>query len=277
MPGALPTPETLSRAWRVLLSTVVIFIAAGYAAALVNVYAQNELVDGRAGLGPRDLILRYAGGHVAVEAGAAPPSRMLEMIQGSMRQYFTDDAHFDVLLDWLAQGAPEAGFSGDAEITPESVILLDCLRCHAEDSGHEIAEQASFGATMFAPEFEQVASFTTQVAPGETTAYRPPRGWRELALTTHVHMLSVPVFVVLMGALFLWATPGARGGWRTLLGAAPLGLFLLDIACWWLARIPEVGWLFALTIGATGALFGATFGWQILVVLRALWRPPRAA
>lgn len=271
----IPPITEISSAWRVLLTTVVVFIACGYGAALLNIYAQNELIDGRPGLSVDDLILLYSGGEVRVEPGEAPPSAMLRMIQGSMRQYFSDDDHYELLLNWLQHGAAPESFSGDDDLTPETVLVLDCMGCHASDSSHSISRTAAFGPTMFAADYEQVARFTTRVEPGQATAYRPPRGWRELAMSTHVHMLSVPVFVVLIAGLFLWAT-SESDGWiatqRAWLGAAPLVLFLIDVACWWLARIPQVGWLFALAIGASGALFGLTFLTQIAVVLRELLR-----
>ena len=264
-------------AWRVLLTTVVVFIAGGYVAALVNIVGQNELTDGQPGLSTRDLLLRYSGANVDVTAGEAPPSRMLEMVSTAMRGYVSSDAEFEVLVGWLRHGATRAAFTAGPEPTPHDVILANCLRCHAVDGGEEIAATAPFGPDLFEVNFQQVSEFTLTAEPGQTRVWRAPRDWRALALTTHAHLLSVPVFVVLLGGLFLWTGwphRASRGGeWlRVVLGSAPLVFFLIDVACWWLARIPEIGWLFALTIGATGALFGATFVLQIIIVLRGLWR-----
>jgi len=272
----LPPLHSLPVAWRALLTVVVIFIGAGYFAALVNVLAQNELVDGQPGLSAADLILKYAGKQVPVVAGKAPPSRMLEMIRTAMREYFDSDDDFRVLERWLTAGASREAFTSGPEPTPHDVVLTTCLRCHAADSRKEIGRKSPFGPDQFTVDYEWVSKFTLAPPPGATSVWRPPRDWRDLALTTHAHMLSVPVFVVLLGALFLcsgWPQGESRAAavWRTVLACAPLVLFLADVACWWLARLPGVGWVFALTIGATGVLFGVAFGLQWIVVIGALW------
>lgn len=277
----LPRLHQLPSPWRWLLTIVVIFLGAGYLAAVVNVYAQNELTDGEPGLGPRDLLLKFAGGTVEVKAGEAPPSRMLEMIAGSMRQYFSADAHYDVLAGWLADGASAAGFTkadpANADMSPELVIMTDCLGCHGQDSGEQIANSAPFGPDSFTPDFEMVSKFTVRPEPGAAEAYRPPQDWRHLALVTHAHLLSVPIFVVLLAALFLWAGWPASTAARGWIACLPLAGFLLDVACWWLARLPNVGPAFAYAIGATGALFGVFYVLQWGVVMLALWRPMAAA
>lgn len=271
-PLKLPALHELPLAWRALLTGVALFLGAGYFSALVNVYAQDELTDGRPGLSAQDLLLKYSGGYVDVVPGEAPPSRMLEMIQGEMRQYFSSDEHYESMLAWLRGGARREEFSGDDDLTPEIVLISDCLRCHAADGGEEIGRKSPLGADLFTPDYELVAALSLATEPGQTRVWRAPRDWRSLAMSTHAHLLSVPMFVVLLAALFLWS------GWlreapapRTLLACAPLALFLADVACWWLARIPEIGWVFALAIGGIGALFGLSYGVQWVVVLRALW------
>lgn len=280
----LPTDLHLARLplpWRGLLTCVLIFLGAGYFAAQINVLAQNELTDGEPGLSARDLILKYHGGEVEVRAGEAAPSRMLEMIQTAMRQYFTEDAHFTVLHDWLKAGAPRDRFSSGADLTPELVLALDCMRCHAADSGKEIGTLSPFGPDLFTVEYDRVAELALahehDHENGAATVWRPPRDWRALAMSTHAHLLAVPMFVGLLGALFLLSHWPAATGLRTVLACAPLVFFLLDVAFWWLARLDGIGPAFALGIGATGALFGLTFLFQWVVVMIALWRPASGA
>jgi len=276
--GIAAFPRSLGElplAWRTLLTCVVVFIGAGYFAALVNIVGQTELTDGKPGMSTQDLILKYAGADVELVAGQPPPSRMLEMIGTAMRQYFSDDENYNTLHDWLSGGAAEAAFSAGEDTAPQDVFIMDCLRCHAADGGEEIGTKSPFGPDLFTPDFKMISEFTLAPAPGKSTVHRAPRSWRDLALTTHAHLLSVPMFVVLLGGLFLFANrPQRFPRLRILLACAPLVLFLLDVACWWLARIPNVGWVFALTIAATGALFGLTFGIQWLTVMIALWRKP---
>lgn len=273
----LPAMQNLPLAWKIVLSVVLVFLAAGYVAALANIYAQNERVDGKPGLSPRDLILKYAGGDVEVEAGRAAPSRMLEMIQGAMRQYFSDDASYRVLHEWLEAGAGEEAFrEASDDLSPEDVFIADCLRCHAADSGEEIGMKSPFGPDQFTPDYRLIAKFALPHEPGQTTVHRDPIDWRDLAMSSHAHLLSVPMFLILLAGLFLWSgrpAGSSRGAQlaRGVLAALPLAAFLADVACWWLARLPGVGWLFALAIAGTGAVFGLGFVVQWLVVMRTLW------
>ena len=276
LPGQL---RDLPRAWRILLFVVVLLIGLGYGSALVNVYGQNELVDGKPGLTIDDLRLKYRGAYVEVEAGEAPPSRMLEMIQGSMRQYFSDDNEFDLMYAWLSSGATEGGLDEGEELTPSDVLVVSCLSCHADDAGHEIAATASFGPGQFEPpSYEKLSKFVSVVEPESGKAWVAPRDWRSLALTTHAHMLSVPIFVVFLAGLFLWSRPASLDatttGW---LAATPLLLFLTDVACWWLARLPTGGTLFLYILMASGAAFALTFGGQWLFVMWNLLRGPANA
>ena len=276
-PAPWPGLSDLPLAWKIVLTVVLLFLAAGYVAALANIYAQNERVDGQPGLSPRDLILKYAGGDVRLEQGQAAPSRMLEMIQGAMRQYFSDDASYRVLYEWLKAGASEEAFTRTRDdLSPQDVIIADCLRCHAADSGEQVGTKSPFGPDQFTPDYKQIAKFALPHEPGQQTVHREPVDWRDLAMSSHAHLLSVPMFLILLATLFLWAgwPPGADRRSqivRGLLAALPLTAFLLDVACWWLARLPGVGPVFALTIAGTGALFGLGFAVQWLVVLRTLW------
>lgn len=273
----LPAMRNLPLAWKIVLTVVLLFLAAGYVAALANIYAQNELVDGRPGLSPRDLVLKYAGGDVEVKAGQAAPSRMLEMIQGAMRQYFSDDASYRVLHEWLKSGAGEQAFrTARDDLSPEDVFIADCLRCHAADSGEEIGTKSPFGPDQFTPDYKLISKFALPHEPGQTVVHRDPVDWRDLAMSSHAHLLAVPMFLILLATLFLWAgwpAGRSRAGQitRGAIAASPLAAFLLDVACWWLARLPGVGRLFALAIAGTGALFGLGFAVQWLVVMRSLW------
>ena len=153
------------------------------------------------------------------------------------------------------------------------------MRCHAADSGEEIGTHSPFGPDLFTVEYDRVAELALaheHEHEGENeraTVWRAPRDWRALAMTTHAHLLAVPMFVGLLGALFLLAHWPAAAGPRTALACAPLVFFLLDVSFWWLARLDTIGPAFALGIAATGALFGLTFLIQWVVVMIALWRP----
>lgn len=85
---------------------------------------------------------------------------------------------------------------------------------------------------------------------------------RQLALTTHVHLLGFSVLFALTGFLF------SLTSYSTLIRAifAPWALFfqVLEIACWWLAKSNI---LFAQAIFYLGPLVGIGLGIQLLGVL----------
>ncbi len=291
-------PSQLPLAWRALASVFVVVIALGYVAALVNLFAQNELVDGQPGMSANDLILKYHGGYIDVDPDDPPPPRMLEMIDGKMRKNFETEADYQIVRQWILDGADETAFRTAPDLaeersdpavenpaptpespnlTPEDIVIRDCLICHAADSGETIAETSDFGPNDETVGFARLARFAKGPDPQAKRIYRAPKNWRTLALSTHAHLLSVPIFVVIIGALFLWTGwPGgsSQSRFRIALACAPLTFFAADVSCWWLARLETGGELFALTIGATGALFGITYVLQGVVVLVSLWRRP---
>jgi len=272
--GLLPAPGALTPAWRGLLLALLLLLGAGYLAAVTNVFAQNELNDGQPGLTSADLVVKYHGGNVPAEAA---PSRMLEMARGAMRPNFRSDEEFAALSRWLEAGASPEAFDAGPAPTPRAVLEANCTACHASDSGEAIGQTAAFGGSTSSAELEMVARFTAPRPAVEGQVYRPPVDWRKLALVTHTHLLGIPVFLALLGALYLWVSARPRvaraARLRVLLGCAPMAVFLLEVACWWLARLPVVGSAFALAVGASGALFGLAFACQWLVAFRAVALP----
>ncbi|MHC5110942.1 MAG: hypothetical protein ACYTHJ_13815 [Planctomycetota bacterium] len=269
----IPHPAQLPAAWRWLLTVFVLVIGLGYVAALVNLVGQNELNDTRKGLSADDLVFRYHGAYVEAEAGEPAPSRLLQQIDGSMRKNFEDDAGYQIVRQWIVSGASEESMRTGPQPTPAAIIERDCLICHAANSGEDIAKTSDFGPTDTQIDFAKLSRFAVVEQPGAEKSWQPPVNWRSLALTTHAHLLSVPVFLSLLAVIFLWG--GACRGHgliRGILAAGPLVFFALEVICWWLARIPDVGYFFALAIGATGACFGATFTVQWFLALLSIWK-----
>ena len=87
-----------------------------------------------------------------------------------------------------------------------------------------------------------------------------------LFLLTHIHMLSIPVFTLLVSLAFLLSSLPPR--WRGLLAPLPMLALVADFAGWWLARETEA---FIYVIAAAGAVFGASLGFQLVTVLISLW------
>lgn len=245
------------------------------------------------------------------EGATGPMSRMLEMIQpgAKMRKELISGGEPAVraLTAWLERGATKAEFetTGLAQAgDPSAAKVLDkqCLNCHNADGGDK--EEAPFGPDAFTLDYDMVARFAVPdaAAPSATaTEIQPPAGATALAaaasqsapdstmpqaaaterrgpmslshlfLITHIHMLSIPVFTLIVAVLFMLCV-GANGlrGWAA---ALPMALLCIDFACWWGARAWEP---LIYLIAAAGAMYGAALGGQLVVVLWWLWTQKRA-
>ncbi len=114
-------------------------------------------------------------------------------------------------------------------------------------------------AKVATPEF-------TQLQAGPQQLKLAPQGIKKLVLITHAHVLSIPVFTLIVGALFLMT--GCSATWKLIVGPLPMLATLLDISSWWLARPFEP---FIYVIAASGAIFGTAYALQILCILGSMW------
>jgi hypothetical protein len=119
----------------------------------------------------------------------------------------------------------------------QSLIHERCVRCHdAQGGDEEAAQKYPLDNYDRLKPYLQVKTATAMSLP-------------KLAQTTHVHLLGFAMLYGLTGAIFcLTSYPG----WvRGLVGPLALVAQLVDISCWWLARLDP---LFADTILVTGGL-----------------------
>lgn len=118
----------------------------------------------------------------------------------------------------------------------------------------------------------------TQYMPA--TAAVPPEGGyvdsgRQMSLekltqSTHAHLLSFAVLFTCTGLIF--AFTGLPGLVRGTVGPVVLLAQVADIACWWLARLPEpYGPAFAKAIIGTGAVVGGGLALQIVFGLFGMY------
>jgi hypothetical protein len=88
----------------------------------------------------------------------------------------------------------------------------------------------------------------------------------KLAQTTHAHLLSFAVLFALTGLVIAFSS---YPGWlRGVLAPAVLVAQVVDVGCWWLARLDgPTGELFAQTIMVTGGVVGTGLFLQIVLGL----------
>lgn len=275
-PSPIPLKGRLAAlpvALKLLLSLFLAIVGVGYLVAIANIYHSHTMADGRPGLSFDDIRAVYAGVEVSRTAKDVVPSRMLTMLRGAMRQYVEDDADFEILEKWLKAGGTREGLEqGEPRMTPDRVMIRNCLRCHAQGSGEEIAGRAPFGPDELTVDHDMMKPFlaTVESEAVERVRLAPQYNLPRLILVSHVHMLSIPMFTLIVGLAFsLTRFPPRAAAW---LIPMPMFALALDFAGWWLSRLGDP---FVFLVAAGGGLFGLAFGIQIVVTLFDLWRPIR--
>lgn len=252
-----------------MLTAFVAIIGVGYITAVLNIRYSHAMADGVEGLSLDDVRAVYSG--LTVDRSAPMPSRMLTMIQTSMREYIGTEAEFDILAAWLEAGGTQAGLDdGEGKRTPRRIIMRRCLECHAQNMGKKIAQTAPFAPDDFDVDYSMIAKFSSPGEPTTGDAVRLPPQLQvpRLILVSHIHMLAIPVFALIVGVLF--AMTRLPPGPRSLLTPIPMITLMFDFAGWWLARQADV---FVYVIVTAGGLFGLVFGVQLIVIIVDLWRP----
>jgi hypothetical protein len=149
---------------------------------------------------------------------------------------------------WVEAGAPREAYEKDAFPLPEGM-------------GSKITKR--FQTT--APEHPKAVD----TAGGNGKKRKNPKDCQlsveALTQSTHAHLLSFSMLWALTGIIFAFTSYPL---WIRV-GLSPIVLVfqIVDIAFWWLARLPDVGPYFAVGIMGTGAIVGLGLVLQILLSL----------
>jgi hypothetical protein len=285
---------------RVLMTLFIVIIGTGYLMAMGNMYHRHRLADGVDGLSLDDLRAVFSGlqkpiqdsdsstaDNLQPESGMANPSRMWEIVQPGEDMYEHlvkgGDEAIRSLNHWLRSGAAkemfeQSGLVQPGDPSPQHVISRNCLRCHNAEDGEK--QDTPYGADIFTVDYQMVYEYaapgtgeTSKQAESEESGTGAPRTERirpqaasHLYLVSHIHMLSIPVFSLILALLtMLTDLPGKVRGF---IAVVPMAASAVDFACWWAARWSQ-GFVFLMV--AAGFVFGLTFGLQILIVIYHLW------
>jgi len=163
------------------------------------------------------------------------------------------------LLAWVEAGAPRADYEADRFPLPANFNVND------------LAESLHVKAAPLAP---------GAVDPNATTTSREEKDraerWQraqqrrlsseKLTQSTHAHLLTFSILWAATGLVFAFTSYSTFV--RCLLSPLVLIAQVVDVACWWLARLePPTGPYFALAIMVTGAIVGLGLGAQITLSL----------
>jgi mono/diheme cytochrome c family protein len=159
--------------------------------------------------------------------------------------------------------------TGDG-VKVKSILDARCATCHAKDGdvcAAPLEEYAHFVKYMEVP----TAVVIPDGAAGAWCESERQIGKEKLAQSTHAHLLSFAMLFSLTGLVFAFSSyPGVVRG---TLGPVVLLAQVADVSCWWLARLPDVGPYFAMSIMATGAVVGLGLALQILLSVFNMYGP----
>lgn len=155
---------------------------------------------------------------------------------------------------------------GTSFVKIKTIIDQRCARCHQPGG-----EKGSVPLTTY----EELAKYIPVDAEvpegGGWVNSGKQMGLEKLTQSTHAHLLSFAVLFTLTGLTFAFS--GYPGWIRGIVGPVVLLAQVSDVACWWLARLPNVGPYFAMAIIGTGAVVGMGLGAQIVLSLFNMYGP----
>jgi hypothetical protein len=226
---------------KIAVTAFLVIAGIGYILGFLNILLTYEDADQKPGLGIEDIRISFYGARekTALEAS----------IDGSMKTYFSSDADYRKVKDWLAAGADNVSF--DRDVQP--IFAVSCNSCHS--TAARVADVVTETYQDIEPLLEQDT--------GKSVS--------RLVSLSHTHLLSTLVVVfglVLIFSQTLFGEPIKIG----VIAFAFLAL-LLDIGAWWLAKLAS-GLAFLVIVG--GASLAASFAVLIFLSLYDVWlrRPP---
>lgn len=224
------------RSTKLLYTSFLLLVGAGYLMALVYLYTSHADHDGKPGLSFDDIAYNYYGNRSGTRLEAA--------LRGPMAGYIgTDDRHH--MIEWIRTGAPESDYA--PRIRP--ILEKTCLACHRP------------GSVVKAPDLTSYAAF------GPLVQMDPGVSLHSLMRLSHIHLFGIGLILFGVGSIFRRAQLPAWLGTGLLI--FPFAAIFVDIAAWFLAKRDPV---YAYTIVSAGAALGLALAAQILIALYQLWR-----
>jgi hypothetical protein len=217
------------------ISILLIVAGIGYLLGFANIVVTYGPIDEKPGISVADIRIAFYG--------ARQKTKLEKAIDGSMKQYFVDEAGYQATKEWIASGGKEGDFPRIKEI-----LDVSCNTCHSAEA------QVAGVVTV---EYADVAQYLKQDT-GKSVS-------RLISLShTHVHG-TLPVMFVL---IFIFSFTLYKDWIKTLVIAFSAAAILADVGAWWLAKL--AGFLAPVVIlgGLTLALANAAL---ILLSLYELW------
>ncbi|HTU22374.1 MAG TPA: hypothetical protein VMG10_30320 [Gemmataceae bacterium] len=180
---------------------------------------------------------------------------------------YTDDSF--PLPESLAKHPITKKFLNKDKVTVRSILEARCLKCHESEEGQGKADLSSYETLAKYMELPK----PVQGADGKIIVKSSRQmSVEKLTQSTHLHALSIAVLFTLTGLVFALSSYPV---WiRCFLAPLVLLVQVVDVSCWWLARLDGIGPYFALAIMGTGAIVGTGLMLQIVLSLFNMYRWP---
>ena len=198
-----------------LITLFLLIVGPGYLFGTANILFQHQDADLEDGLTLDDLRRTFHGMEKTVtpQAKITVNSNMLEQVRegGDMREYLEKGGEPAIrgLITWLEAEAKEEDFakSGLVEAgdpSAKEIIAKYCVECHTEGGD---TEDVPYAATADdEPDYALVVEMAKPKIDrhqfGPQTLKLAPTGAMELVHITHAHILTIPVFTMIVGVLF---------------------------------------------------------------------------
>ncbi|MCK4873970.1 MAG: hypothetical protein KAS72_14710 [Phycisphaerales bacterium] len=235
---------------RIALTCLVIVMLGGLTTSAVHMRIHHENRDERPGFSLDDIRGAYHG----IQTKAP--------LVEALRRGHPDDVPEpvrDQLLAWLDGDRISEDYDnldlGDA--APAELIDQHCVRCHARQATEGDETSRSLPLEYW-DDINEVA-FSREVSPTSPEI---------LTTSTHTHALSLGSMTIVIVLLMLATRWPARIA-HPLIAIASIGL-LVDLVCWWLARLHEV---FVPILVIAGSAFGICSCLMLAAILIDLWFP----
>lgn len=221
---------------KIIISLFLILTGFGYLLGFTNIYLTYSHVDEKPGLSLEDIKLTYYG--------VRNKTTFEKAIDGSMKQYFTDKKEYQVVKDWVLEGASEDTWNSEIE----AIVDASCSTCHSE---------ATALADIVTEEYSDIEELLTQ---------NSGKSWGRIVGVSHTHLLATTPYIFLLVILLsLTSYPSIL---KNLVSIFAFSAVFLDIGSWFLAKLSP---FFSIFVMIGGMSLGLAFGLLVILPLYDLW------
>lgn len=221
---------------KITISLFLILCGIGYLLGFANIYMTYSQVDEKPGLSLEDIKLTYYG--------ARDKSTLEKAIDGSMKQYFTNDTEYSIVKDWVLDGASEKEW--DSEI--KQIFDASCNTCHSAETA--LADIVTVDYTDITP----------------LLGANSGKSWSRIVSVSHTHVLATaPLIFLLVLVLSFTSFPNII---KNIVSIFAFSAVFIDIGSWTLAKLSP---FFSIFVMIGGMSLGLAFGLLVVLPLYDLW------